>query len=82
MLWDDFNTTRADQPLAGNKQLFSRGVSKADLGETAAKARFVPHCVNSPIGNSAVAAKVRSEGPHRGMTEGSSMSAMSRTPTF
>jgi hypothetical protein len=67
MLWDDFNTTRADQPLAGNKQLFSRGVSKADLGQTAAKARFVPHCVNSPIGNFAVAANVRSEGPHRSM---------------
>ena len=44
MLWDDFNTTWDDQPLAGNKQLFSRGVSKAHLGETAAKARFVPHC--------------------------------------
>jgi len=37
--------------------------------------------VNSPIGNFAVAAKVRSEGPHRGMTEGSSMSVKGRKRT-
>jgi hypothetical protein len=49
------------------------------LRQDGSKVGFVPHCVNSPIGNFSVAAKVRSEGPHRGMTEGSSMSAMGRS---
>jgi len=49
---------------------------EVDLKHKTFKGSSVPHCVNSPIGNFAVAAKVRSEGPHRGMTEGSSMSAM------